>query len=205
MTAAGSNISSPPIEFMRSAVERPHTHQADLAKLPRALAPLIERPQWAVWRWTQLPNGKWQKPPYVATQPNRHASTKDPGTWADYATALAAVQAGDGDGISYILTEADPYAAIDLDYCRHIETHSIDVWAQNFMQAAVTTYQEVTPSGAGVRIWGLANGTSLNRKFTLKIDGKTIAAELFRRTNKALTVTGYRLDTIREHSPASTR
>ena len=30
------------------------------------------------------------------------------------------------------------------------------------------------------------------------IDGKEIAAELFRRTNKALTITGYTLDTIRE-------
>src|SRR4029453_1786512 len=32
---------------------KPTTHQRDLVKLPRALAPLIERPQWAVWRWTQ--------------------------------------------------------------------------------------------------------------------------------------------------------
>ena len=32
---------------------KPITHQRDLAKLPRALMPLIERPQWAVWRWTQ--------------------------------------------------------------------------------------------------------------------------------------------------------
>ena len=38
----------------------------------------------------------------------------------------------------------------------------------------------------------------LHRKFTLEIDGKEIAVELFRRTNKALTITGYRLDTIRE-------
>jgi hypothetical protein len=58
----------------------------------------------------------------------------------------------------------------------------------------------VTPSGAGCRIWGLANGDTLHRKFTLKIDGKEIAAELFRRTNKALTVTGYALDTIRKLS-----
>ena len=48
---------------------KPTTHQRDLAKLPRALAPLIERPQWAVWRWTQKPDGKWQKPPYQARDP----------------------------------------------------------------------------------------------------------------------------------------
>jgi hypothetical protein len=44
----------------------------------------------------------------------------------------------------------------------------------------------------------LADGDSLHKKFTLEIDGKKIAAELFRRTSKALTITGCKLDTIRE-------
>ena len=177
---------------------KPVTHQSDLARLPRALAPLQERPQWAVWRWTQKPDGSWQKPPYQARDPQRHASTNNSDTWTDYATALAAVKAGDADGISYILTEDDPFAAIDLDHCRHVDTHSIDIWAQNFLEFGRHTYSEVTPSGAGCRIWGLADGAALHRKFTLEIDGKEIAVELFRRTRKALTITGYRLDTIRE-------
>jgi hypothetical protein len=177
---------------------KPNTIQRNLAKLPQALAPLIERPQWCIWNWIQLPNGKWQKPPFIATQPQRHASTSDPSTWTDYTTALAAVQAGYADGISYILTENDPFAAIDIDNCRHLTTHSIDPWAQLFMQFAVTSYQEVTPSGEGVRIWGLANGAALNKKFSLEIDGKDVAVELFRCTRKALTITGYRLDTVRE-------
>jgi AAA domain len=177
---------------------RPTTHQRDLAKLPRALVPLIERSQWTGWRWVQLANGNWQKPPFMATQPHRHASTSDPATWTDYTTALKAAQAGHVDGISYILTENDPFAAIDLDHCRHVDTHSIDAWAQNFLDYGRHTYSEVTPSGAGCRIWGLADGAALNRKFTLEVDGKEIAVELFRRTRKALTITGYRLDTIRE-------
>src|SRR5215469_7491674 len=41
----------------------------------------IERPQWAVWRWTQKPDGNSQKPPFMATQPERYASTKDHTTW----------------------------------------------------------------------------------------------------------------------------
>src|SRR6266436_3855616 len=69
----------------------PTTHQRNLAKLPPALAPLIERPQWCVWRWTQKPDGKWQKPPFQAKQPKRLASTNDPNTRTDYLTALAAV------------------------------------------------------------------------------------------------------------------
>jgi hypothetical protein len=180
--------------------DKPTTHQRDLAKLPRALAPLVERPQWCIWRWTLQKNGRWQKPPFMATAPERHASVTDPSTWCDHATAVAAVQAGHADGISYVLTEADPFAAIDLDHCRHPGTHSIDVWAQNYLDVTRHTYAEVTPSGEGCRIWGLTgDGTDpVHRKFTLEIDGKQIAAELFRRTPKALTVTGYRLDTIRE-------
>ena len=134
----------------------------------------------------------------MATEPERHASTKDPRTWADHGTALAAVKAGHGDGITYVLTEDDPFAAIDLDHCRDVNTGSIDVWAQNFLDAGRHSYSEVTPSGTGCRIWGLASGDSLHKKFTLQIDGKEIAAELFRRTHKALTITGYKLDTIHE-------
>jgi AAA domain len=176
---------------------KPTTYQRNLAKLPPPLAPLIERPQWCVWRWTQKPDGSWQKPPFMATQPERHASTNNPNTWADYPAALATMQAGHADGLSYVLTANDPFGAIDLDHCRD-KLCSIDVWAQNFMQAAVNSYQEVTPSGEGVRIWGFADGDPLNRKFALEIDGKKIAAELFRRTNKALTITGYRLNTVQQ-------
>jgi len=117
----------------------------------------------------------------MATQPERHASTTDPTTWADYPTALATVQAGHADGISYLLTEADPFAAIDLDHCRCLITNSIDPWAQNWLDTGRHSYTEVTPSGTGCRIWGLANGDRLHRKFTLGVDGKPIAVELFRR------------------------
>ena len=64
------------------------------------------------------------------------------------------------------------------------------------MNRAIGAYVEVTPSGDGIRIWGLANGAVVNRKFTLEIDGKAVAAELFRKTNKPLTVTGLELDHV---------
>ena len=71
---------------------------------------------------------------------------------------------------------------------------SIDAWAQNFLDVGRRSYSEVTPSGDGCRIWGLASGDKVNRKFTLEIDGKLIAAELFRRAPKALTITGLTLN-----------
>ena len=176
---------------------KPLTHQGDFAKLPGALAPLLDRKQWCIWRWTPKSDGSWQKPPFIATQPDRHANTKDASTWTDYTTALAAVQTGHGDGISYVLTADDPFAAIDLDHCRD-DLGGVHIWAQLFLERGRNTYSEVTPSGTGCRIWGLASGEKLHRKFDLVINDKPIAAELFRRTNKALTITGSKLDSIRE-------
>ena len=185
---------------MQNPGTKPTTFQGDLAKLPRALTPLIERLQWGVWRWTKQANGRWQKPPFQARDPRRHVSTKDPSTWSDYPTALAVVQAGDADGISFVMTENDPLAAIDLDHCRDPDTRSFDKWLMNFLDVTKHTYLEVTPSGAGCRIWGLtANGTDpVNRKFSLEIDGKRVAAELFRRTPKVLTVTGLKLCSVKQ-------
>jgi Protein of unknown function (DUF3987) len=105
------------------------------------------------------------------------------------------VQAGDADGVTYILTNQDPFAAIDLDHCRD-SYGSVDIWAQNFLGWARQTYAEITPSGAGLRIWGLTDSGPVNRKFSLApsdtVPRVTVGAgfELFRRTHKALTVTG---------------
>ena len=136
----------------------------------------------------------------MASEPQRPASLTDPSTWCDHATAVAAWQAGHADGIAYVMTEADPFAAIELVHCRHRSTRSIDIWAQNFLDVARDTYAEVTPSGDGCLILGLTDdGTDpVHQKYTVEIDGKQVVAELCRRTPKVLTVTGYRLDTVEE-------
>ena len=74
-------------------------------------------------------------------------------------------------------------------------------WAQNFFDVGRDTYSEVTPSGIGCRIWGLADGDTLHKKYSLVFDEKPVAVELFRHTRKALTITGYRLNTVRSLGP----
>ena len=106
-----------------------------------------------------------------------------------YTTALAAVQAGHGDGVTYVLTKQDGLAAIDLDHCRDVVTGSVDFWAQLMLEQALHSYAEITPSGTGLRIWGTAAGGALHRKFALDT-GENAAVELFRATNKALTISG---------------
>ena len=111
--------------------DKPITHQADLAKLPRALAPLIERPQWAVWKWTQQADGSGRSRRSWRRNRNATPARRIPAPGRTTPPRWPTVQAGHADGITYILTEEDPFAAIDLDHCRHLDTHSIDPWAQN--------------------------------------------------------------------------
>jgi hypothetical protein len=165
---------------------KPSIFCGDPAKLPAALRPLCGRAQWAIWRLTWR-HGRWTKPPFRCDDPHRFASSGDPNTWSSYEIAAAA--AASGDGITYILTPEDPFAAIDIDHVRDPITGSIENWAQRFLGKASHSYAEISPSGTGLRIWGTASGDTLHRKFTF--DGS--ALELFRRTRKPLTVTGLQI------------
>jgi hypothetical protein len=171
----------------------PTTVQGNLAKLPPALKPLVQRDQWCVWKWERNAKGVWQKPPFMATARERHASTADSNTWASYGTALATVQAKEADGLTFILTAADQLAAIDLDHCRDRHSGSLDDWAQALLDQAAHAYAEVTPSGSGVRFWGTAIGEPLARNIRPLDVGKDAGIEFYRRQPKALTVTGLRI------------
>jgi hypothetical protein len=124
--------------------KKPETHQVeDLGNLPCALDPLKERPQWAIWNWElrkdkqNKPN--WTKPPYQATHPDLHVSITKPATWASYDSAVTAARAELIDGITFVMTPGDGFAAIDLDDCRDPETGNIAPWAQRF--SAVSTHE----------------------------------------------------------------
>jgi hypothetical protein len=168
--------------------------RGDFSKPPPALAPLRARPQWVIWRLTWR-NGKWTKPPFRCDDPHRFASSADPSSWSSYEAAVAAAAAG--DGITYVLTPEDPFAAVDIDHVRDPVTGTIESWAQRLLDQATHSYVEVSPSGCGLRIWGTANGGELHRKFELN----TAALELFRRTRKPLTVTGLQLGKSQQLGP----
>ena len=162
---------------------KPTLYGSDLANPPAALRPLLERPQWAIWRLTW--DGKrWSKPPFMAREPERIASSADPGVWVDYTTAVAAA-AKYGDGVTYILSAEDTLAAFDLDHARDPATATVAEWAQRLLNTARHTYAEISPSGTGLRIWGTAVGAPMHRAFNLENGCKL---ELFRRARKPLTV-----------------
>jgi hypothetical protein len=186
----------------RSQIERPQTFNGDLANLPAALAPLCQQPRWVIWSWEwrkTKTSGKWTKPPRQARDPSRYARSNDPSTWGSYADAVAAVAAGKADGIGYMLSTSD-IAAGDLDHCRDPETGMVDPWAEALNGEANGAYREVTVSGRGLRIIGLANGPETHRKFTF--DRKTGAGlELYRNTARYITISGREVGTCAELSP----
>jgi hypothetical protein len=98
--------------------------------------------QWVCWRREDR-GGKPTKVPYCAESPSSRASTTDPATWADYATA-AAVQ--DVDGVGFVFTEGDPFCGIDLDAC--MTDGRLDPQAAAVV-LTLDSYSEVSPSGAG--------------------------------------------------------
>src|SRR5262245_22449094 len=113
-------------------------------------ADLSSFPQWVVWRWgADRGGGKREKIP-CDPRTGRRASVTDPRTWAtfDEATRTAKQYAG----LGFVLTTDDPFVGIDLDHCRDPQTGAIDQWAKDII-VRLWTYTEVTPSGAGFRIF----------------------------------------------------
>src|SRR5438477_459566 len=80
-------------------------------------------------RLSEQRDGKWTKPPYnVAT--GTRASHSDPTTWAPFEAVWPAFLRDHYDGVGFVLTDSDPYTALDLDKCRNPETGHIAAWAQ---------------------------------------------------------------------------
>ena len=174
-------------------MEKPRTYNADLARLPAALLPLTAQRRWVVWPWEAraTKNGaavKWTKPPRMAHDPSRNARSNDPETWGSYADAVAAVAAGNADGIGYMLKGSD-IGAVDIDRCFDKDNAKLVSWAERLHDEAGGAYQEVTVSGGGLRIIGTVQGPETHRKFTL--DRKTGAGiELYRNTARYITISG---------------
>jgi hypothetical protein len=160
--------------------KKPETFCGDLHNLPSALASLIGRPNWVLWRWEKA-GDKFTKVPY---QPNgRKARNNDPKTWNSYDVVLKAV--AKFDGIGFCLFGSD-IAAFDIDHCRNSITGEIDSWAADLVEK-VGSYTEITVSGTGLRIIGFGNRPKLHRKLPVT-NGVTL--EAYRGAERYIVITG---------------
>jgi hypothetical protein len=174
--------------------QKPQTFAADLSNLPKALQNLTEQKRWVVWPWElrKRKNGAaaWTKPPYQCRNPRTAAKSNDPNTWGTYDAAVAAVTAGQADGIGYMLKDSE-IAAADLDHVRDAKTGELAGWAERLCVEAdgLGLYREITVSGRGLRFIGLSQGDELHRKFTFnRKSGAGI--ELYRNCARYITISG---------------
>ncbi len=140
--------------------------------------------RWVGWRW-ETRKGKRTKPP-VAPGTGRYASVSNPRTWGSHEDALAMSGV---DGIGFVLTDHPNLAAVDADHCRDAATGALAGWAQALLDQA-ESYAEITPSAAGLRVVGLAEG--LGRTAFQRVQGTERRARrgLLRRRRRFITVSG---------------
>jgi putative DNA primase/helicase len=108
------------------------------------------RPQWVLWRYEDH-KGRWTKVPH---QPNgRLASSTDAATWAPFDLVQTAyLTSGSYDGVGFVLTLGDPYAAFDFDHCVDRETGEIANAKVRDYVNRLNSYTEISPSGTGLRL-----------------------------------------------------
>ena len=130
--------------------------------------------------------GGWTKPPYNPNNPQYHAASDNPATFASMDKAAAAGRAHGFDGIGIGVFGA--VAAIDIDDC--ISGGELSDMARDIV-TTMDAYTEISPSGEGIRILFLAPELRYDGK-TYYIHNRDKGLEIYLpgMTRKYLTVTG---------------
>lgn len=103
---------------------------------------------WVVWIGEKKENGKVSKPPYQVRNGYK-ADVTNPEHWATFEEALAIVNAGHADGLSFCLSRNDPYSIIDFD---DASDNQDEFERQLKIYNNLNSYSEVSPSGRGLHI-----------------------------------------------------
>lgn len=122
-------------------------------------AALTSVKRWVVWTAGKpKSNGKFAKVP-VSPVTGKSVNGNDPDNWMSFAEAVAAHEAGHGDGIGIVLT-GEPIAvvdgmprflvALDFDNCEETANDIKPLWLR-----LGKPYLEVSPSGKGLRMFAL--------------------------------------------------
>jgi putative DNA primase/helicase len=111
---------------------------------------LIERRRWVCWQ-IEYREGRPTKVP-INPQTGARASSTDPQTWSDYATAVKARERLRLNGVGFVFSASDPYIGIDLDNCRNPETGEIAPKALKIVKL-LNSFTEISPSGCGLHIF----------------------------------------------------
>ena len=110
---------------------------------------------WVLWKPTWKEDlgkpGKWDKPPFRASNPEVGADTTNAKTWTNFQTAFESAKI-ECCGIGFVLSEVDGIVFVDLDHCRDPLSGNIDEWALDVVRL-LDSYTELSPSGTGIHIF----------------------------------------------------
>lgn len=123
------------------------------AQLPEELTSV---PRWICWQYQAKGIGKPTKVPVdpVKLRPLKEWQ-KDPGCWLEFEDAVALYEANPAlAGIGFVLTADLGIIGLDLDDAINMETGEVAEWAAEHVRD-FDTYTEVSPSGAGLRMFTL--------------------------------------------------
>lgn len=138
-----------------------------------------------VWRYVPDPKGK--KPKKVPYNPKTggKGQSNNPGTFADFQTALSVVDSYDGLGIGAF----DDLLIVDFDDC--VKERQITKPEARYVMETMDCYTEISPSGTGLRMIAKASGFDYDTKLYY-IHNQKLGLEIYLtgKTNKFLTVTG---------------
>jgi hypothetical protein len=122
--------------------------------------PILDQRRWVLWQ--QRPNrkdpAKRDKVPVVATGRRSGASSTDPATWRTWPCAQRHLEESDVAGAGIMLGRLDDgrwLVGVDLDLALSPITGRVEPWAQAVVERCAT-YAEVSPSGAGIKLFGYA-------------------------------------------------
>lgn len=155
---------------------------------------LTRLPQFVLWR-----RQKDTKVPYSALTGKPASSTRRE-DWTSYTDALAAFAAHPNRfaGIGFVFSADDNLCGIDFDDCLDNFGH-IKPWAATWLER-LAGYQEISPSGKGVKVWVLARLAGGGIKSYVNAQGKPVrdksesdgAIEIYDR-GRYFTITGKQL------------
>lgn len=122
------------------------------SKLDNIPAEFRDTPHWVNWKYEER-EGKRTKVPYIPLAGGR-AKANDEKTWRPFGVAIRGMQSDGMEGIGFVVTKDDAYIGVDLDDC--ITNGELSPEAQSWIDAC-PTYTEITPSGKGLRLYGLGH------------------------------------------------
>lgn len=143
---------------MHSLRDRLKTRQCQLTFYPDLIPEELARSnQWVVWSYevSKQYEGLFRinKQPYQLMASHNKISRVDASEWTNLEDALRCWKENVHiDGIGYMFAKGDGLIGIDLDNCRNPYTGKIKKEYLYWIKK-IDSYAEVSPSGAGVKIW----------------------------------------------------